>query len=185
MPRIGQQLSLLEPGQRQATGCVVARQEGSDSLCVFLREHRARRIQQFTTRRQLLPQRIQHSALGRCQSRDIAFAAQPFDVGVALDHAGGGAGRIEQNALEQPAVRPRRRDGAIGADDTRAKAEARQVVVDARHARRVAIQCRERAIGKFQNMPGLAARSGAGVEHPHPRLNVKQRSGELRTGVLH
>ncbi len=34
-------------------------------------------------------------------------------------------------------------------------------------------------------MPGLATRSGAGIEHPHARSNVEQRSGELGAGVLY
>ena len=65
------------------------------------------------------------------------------------------------------------------------QAEARQVVADAEHARRVVVQRRERAIGKFQDMPGLAPRRGAGVEHAHAWSNVEQRRGELGAGVLY
>src|SRR5512133_2521607 len=64
MPRVGQQLSILEPGQRRPASVPGAREEGINGLCVFLREHRARRIQQFTTRGQQLPQRIEHPSLG-------------------------------------------------------------------------------------------------------------------------
>ena len=68
-PLRGTAASELEP-----PGLRFAANERPDHLFVFLREHRAGDIQQFTTRREQLPKRFENGSLARCDRRRIAPA---------------------------------------------------------------------------------------------------------------
>ena len=50
---------------------------------------------------------------------------------------------------------------------------------------RIAVQRQQVDVGAFQQVAGLAARRGAGIQHAHAILHVQQRRGQLRGRVLH
>src|SRR5688572_25262373 len=91
-------------GSAVGKGCAAhprrARGEGIDHRAVLLREHRTGDIQQFTTRGEHTPKRVEDArlALGECGC--VAGTAQPFDVRMTPRDTSGGARHIRENAIE-------------------------------------------------------------------------------------
>ena len=77
---------------------------------------------------------------------------------------GGGAGRIQQDGVEGPAVPPDSGLGGVRGHDASLQAEALQVVRDALAAGRIDVQRQQVGIGQLQDMGGLAAGGRAGVQ---------------------
>ena len=120
---------------------------------------------------------------------------------MAAHDAGCGTRHIGQDAIEQLAIPPvtglriaglqgacrvrryfaacaRRRSGLL-------KLQTLQIFGNPRQAPGIVVERDQLYIGGLQQMPGLAARRRAGVQHPHPILHVEQGRGQLRCCVLH
>ena len=122
----------------------------------------------------------------RGQRGDIGRAPQQLDIGMTADHTTGRAGRVEQDAVIGLAVPPAGRRAGIADQQRGTQAQALQIGPHPFQARRVLVQGSQLQIGNlFQQMPGLAARRGAGIQHPLTGFGGKQRRGQLRGGILH
>src|SRR5216110_2945075 len=80
--------------------------EGFNLVCVLCAENRACRIEESAASRERRPQCIEQLPLLFDKARDVAFAPQPFHVGVTAHDARCSARRVEQDALERHAVPP-------------------------------------------------------------------------------
>src|SRR5215211_6308525 len=69
-------------GERHKIGVRMSFQEKLGLQLVLLLEHRAGDVKQFTIASQHLPNRVEQGLLEFCELRDVAFAAQPFGVGM-------------------------------------------------------------------------------------------------------
>ena len=65
------------------------------------------------------------------------------------------------------------------------KAQPHEIGVDARKPGGIVIERGERNVCKFQDMRCLAARRGAGIEHAHAVLRIKQQRRSLGRGILY
>ncbi len=163
----------------------MAGEEGPGLLHPLLREHRAGDVQQFAAGPQQRPKRVEQRGLRGRERGNVGGATQPADVGVAAGDARGAAGRVEQNAVEGLSVPPGGWMGGVGGEGVRLQAEAVQGVFHPTQTLSVFVEGEQVAIAAFEQMHGLAARRGAGVEHALARLDVEQGGGVLRGGVLH
>jgi hypothetical protein len=73
---------------------------------VFGLEDRAGCVEQQAALREAAPQRIQNARLLRDEIRDIRFAAQPFDVGVAAHDPGRRAWDVGEDPVERAPAPP-------------------------------------------------------------------------------
>src|SRR5690349_15296640 len=74
----GQFCIVVDRGEGQALRIPVARQKSLDLIAIFLCEHRAGRVQQFTTTGEQLPQRVEHLFLLARELLQVGRAPQPF-----------------------------------------------------------------------------------------------------------
>src|SRR5580704_6597451 len=97
------------------------------------------------------------------------------------DHSGGGARRIQQDALERPSVPEALRIAHIRLDQARGAPEASQVLAHPAEPHRVDVERGD--IGalteKLEQVTGLAARGGTSIEHAHARERFEKWRGEL------
>jgi len=75
--------------------------------------------------------------------------------------------------------------GGLQAHVLAGQAQAVQILADPDQAVGIGIQGQQVDIGQLQQMGGLAAGRGAGVQHPHAILGRQQFGGQLGAGVLH
>src|SRR6185503_456996 len=99
--------------------------------------------------------------------------------------AGGRTRRVDQDAVERLAVPPGLRCARVAGQQARIQAQPLQVLADAVHARRRGVQRGEVDLRAFQQVAGLAARCGAGVEDTQAAAQVGEVGGDLRGAVLH
>ena len=99
------------------------------------------------------------------QLRDVALAAQPAHVGMAPHDARGGARRVEQDGVEGLG-RPTTCDGWPASAASTCACRPRRASVSWMRSQRAGSMSSAvtSCIGKLQQMRGLAARRGAGVE---------------------
>ena len=180
------------PGAGRKTRVFVVRNKRLHLRLALGAEHRAGAVQQPPAGPQQRPQRRQQPRLQGRQLRDVGFAAQPAHVRVAAHDARGGAGRVEQDGVEGLAVPPRGGSAGVGGD---APAPAGPGAAGSRGCARSAPGRRPAPVtsrvGQFQQVRGLAAGRGAGVEDAQraPPCDCspsqQQRRGQLGGGVLH
>src|SRR5690554_6418640 len=109
---LGQQLATGGLGRAlahldwQLPGTAVALQKGFDDSGVLLGQHRTGGIDQNAAYLEGLPQGIQQLALQGSQRGYVLGLAGQLDVRMTADHPGGGAGRVQQYALERSAIPP-------------------------------------------------------------------------------
>ena len=118
-----------------------------DHLVVLLREHRAGDIQQFTTRAEHLPKRVEDRRLARGEGRDVLRAAQPLHVGMAPRDARKPS-TARRRGCGRTARRPTSRRAACSRLARRfaGEAEPLEIAREARAARRVGVERGQRDI---------------------------------------
>ena len=173
--------------QRHQTGILGVSQEGADLVAVLFRQHRAGGIEQGTAAFELRPEGVQNAALELSQLADVLIPAQPLDVGVAADDAGGGAGGVQQDAVELALGPPQIRCTGIPVDHPGGEADAIQVLLHPLEAVLVGIHGDHTGEGGLQlkQVGGLATGSGAGIQHPLTRLGIEQAGSLLGGAVLY
>ena len=130
------------------------------------------------------PQRIEQLGLNTGQLGNVSRPTQPAHVGMAAHDARCRTGRIKQDAVIQSAIPPVFGPTGVANHDVRLQTQALQVLRNAFAAPGVNIQRSDLAVGQLQQVRGLAAGRGAGVEHPHAVGWREQPGGPLRPGVL-
>jgi hypothetical protein len=100
-------------------------------------------------------------------------------------HAGGRAGRVDQDAVERLALPPAGGCAGIADHDLGVQPQPHQVLADAFGALGIDSSAVRSISRAFEQVAGLAAGCGAGIEHAHPSLEVGQIGGHLRGAVLH
>ena len=119
----------------------------------------------------------------RCRAasdRDVRFALEPGDVGMAADGAGRRAGRVEQHGVER--LRLPFRD--VGDDGFGCEPEPRQVLLQSFEPRCGAVDRGDARAGG-RELRGLAARRGAEVGDRFAAHVAEQLRRQRRGGVLH
>src|SRR5688500_18056688 len=101
----------MRPGESQALRIAMAFEKAFDLRLVFLVEHRARCVQEFTTTREQLPKRVEDRSLALRECRDIFGSAQPLDIGMASHDARRRARHVREYVRVRPTVPPRGRLG--------------------------------------------------------------------------
>src|SRR5690242_19386066 len=105
-------------------------QEAFHLKTVFLCEYGTSDIEQFTAFDQGLPKGIEGFTLYLGKLRQVAFASQPFDVGVTAHHPGRGAGGISQDTIEWPSIPPLPRVRGVAVNDAiRVEAETSEILL--------------------------------------------------------
>ncbi len=163
-------------------------QERVDLRVVLGPEHRAGRVEEQPAGRQARPERVEQARLLAGEAGDVTGPPQPLAVGVPPDHARGGARHVDEDPVERATVPPvggRARVAGHHRHVGRGELQAREVLPHPVEPCRLRVQRDDLDVGKLEQVGGLAARGGAGVEHPHPRARLQQRRGELRAQVLH
>src|SRR5688572_8502666 len=149
---IRKELRTSETAKSEPPRCRRALEKRLDHGVVLLGKHRTRGIQQFTTRRQEPPKRIEDACLPRHTCCDVGLATQPFDIRMTARDAGSGAGHISENSVVRHPVPPRPGFAAIRGVHLGSKPEPAQVVRQYRAARRIEIERGERYVGEFEYM---------------------------------
>src|SRR5213595_3739987 len=105
---------------------------------------------------------------------------------MAADHPDRAARRVEQDPVERAAIPPVGRAGRIARDESRRQAEPVEVRADLVEPRAVAVEGTDLGEpgARLENVPGLAARRGARVEHALPRREIEELRRALRGDVL-
>src|SRR6185312_8469620 len=93
-------------GKGQQTSIRVMIQEAFHLKTVFLCEYGTGDIEQFTAFDQGLPKGIERFTLYLGKLRQVAFAPQPFDVGMTPHYPGRRTGDISQDTIEWPSIPP-------------------------------------------------------------------------------
>ena len=145
-------------------------------------EHRAGGVEQPTAGREQRPEGVEQARLGRRQRRQVARR------GAASGRRDGG-GRCPRRCTARRAGSRRRRGrptssvGVAGVGDTGlgAQAEPGERLVDARQPAGVAVDGEEVEIGELEQVRGLAAGRGAGVEDAARR--ARRAAGRSRSGA--
>src|SRR5581483_5746875 len=156
-----------------------------DPFLVLLPENRAGRVEQFTTRAQHLPQRVEQPRLLLGKACHIRRPPQPSDVRVPSDHARRRARRVDQHPIEGLAVPPRCEFAGVGAERSGAQPEAAEVFVHPFEPLRVEVEGDKLHVGKLENVRGLASWRCTGVQHTLARRQIEQGCGELCTCILY
>ncbi len=173
--------------QRYQFGIFSRGKEGADLFAVLFRQDGAGGVEQGTAALQLAPEGIENPALQLGQLANVLITAQPLDVGVTADNAGGGAGGIQQNAVELALRPPLFRGAGIAVDHFGGQADAIQVLLYPLEAVLVGINGDHASqFGlTLQQVGGLAAGGGAGIQHPLTRLRIEQGGGLLCCAILY
>src|SRR5580693_2544199 len=129
-----------DPGKPRAPQVRHRGKHRIDNGGVLLGPHRTGGIDQPAAGAQQSRQGGQNLALGGGEGGDVAAAAQQLDVRMTSDHAGGGARRIDQDALERPAIPETGRLARIADGDTRGALEPPQCVLDESGALRIDVE---------------------------------------------
>ncbi len=118
---------------------------------------------------------------------DIRGPAEHLDVRMPPDHAGSGAWRVEKNPVESRAVPPLRGFCRVTFYDLCLELEPCQVLMDALDALGIQFHRHHSAARarQFQQMPGLAAWSGTGIEDARAAVHQEPRRCDLRGRVLY
>ena len=122
-------------------------------------------VEQAATGLEQGPKRVHQFSLRLGQGTDVVGPAQPAHVGVTAHDAGGAAGRVEQDGVEGPAVHHVAVWRASAALELGAQAQAQQVLLHALQALAVGVEGQQVELLQLQQMGGLAARGGTGVQH--------------------
>ena len=164
-----------------------ARDERLHDVLVFLREHRARDIQQFTTRREQLPKRVQDRRLPRRESRRDRCARR--------SHLMSGWRRTTPEAEHGTSARMRSKGAPSHQVCERAcNRAARTSAREPRRSRLRAMRSQRAAStssavsatsARSRICAALAARRGARIEHALPGARSRQTRGALRACILH
>src|SRR5580704_7457097 len=106
---------------------------------------------------------------------------------MAPDDAGGGARRIDQDAVERPAIPEAGRLARIADGDTRGALQPPQRVLDERGALCIDVERGDFAAAaeELEQVPGLAARGRAGIQDAHASVHIEQPGGQLRARILY
>ncbi len=173
--------------QRYQFGIFGRGKEGADLVAVLFRQDGAGGVEQGAAAFQLAPEGVQNTALQLGQLADVLITAQPLDVWVAADDTGGGAGSIQQDAVELTLRPPLFRCRRIAVDHLGGQADAIQVLlhpleavfigIDGNHASQLGLT--------LQQVGSLAAGGRAGIQHPLARLWVEQCRGLLCGTILY
>jgi hypothetical protein len=116
------------------------------------------------------PQRVQQFGLHAGQRVHVVGTAQPAHVGVAAHDAAGGAGGVEQDGVEGPAVPPGAGLARVaGLQRRRAAGPGGSGVLHAGQAHRVAVQRQQVQLGQLQQVRGLAAGAAQASSTRAPR----------------
>ena len=94
--------------------------------------------------------------------------------------------RVDEDAIEGPAVPPVLRLADVGGNQGRRAPEPLQVLADAPEAALLDVDCDDlgQAGRVLEQVPGLAARGGASIQHTHARLRIEQRRfGRVRENL--
>src|ERR1700712_2735626 len=124
---LGQQMA----GRRSQSGIGVVRKKRIDLMRTFFTKNRAGAVDEAPAGPHQGPERSQKLGLLGSQLLDVAFSAQPPNVGMATHDARRGTGRVEQDGIERRAVPPRFWARGVGHDDSRLQSEARERLLDA------------------------------------------------------
>ncbi len=102
------------------------------------------------------------------------------------DHSARGTGRIQQDAVVRPPIPPALQVRCIRRDDRRAEALPGQVLIDPRKALGFDVQRGDVRTGpeQLEQVTGLAAGCGAGIEHPAAITREQPGRSQLGAGVL-
>ena len=163
-----------------------ARHESGKLLLVLVLENRTRRIQQHSAGPDRLPQAVQQTTLQGQQRGQVFRAAMQQHIRLPPHDAGRRARRVQQHRIEGFTVPPRLWIGRIGGAQFRFHADAHQSFAYTVETARIDIQ-RDQTQGRiaFQQMRGLAARCGAGVQYARARRQPQRIGHLLRGSVLH
>ena len=132
-----------------------------------------------------MPKAIEDPGLLLGEACDVVGTAQPFDVRMASRHAAGGTGYVGEDAVEGLPVPPVVELAAIGDAQAGLQAEALEVLVDAPGALRIEFDGGEGDVAVLEDVGGLSARGGAGVEHALPGGEIEELGDPLGGDVLH
>ena len=172
-------------GKRFGPGVAVVGAEGGQQFLIFRRQNGAGAIEQAAAGFQRRPERFQQLPLHPGELLQIQRRAQETNVRMAAQHAGAGAGRVEQNGIEGLAVPPVGRPAGVGGFQRCPLAEALEIFRHPLQPGRVAVQGQQLgARGQFEQMAGFATRGGAGVENAFTVLGLEQGGAPLGAGVL-
>lgn len=169
----GQKLSVRLAGDRQPPCIGMPPAEFLNLQYVFEIEDRACDVEHFATRREGLPKAIHDLGLllGKCGY--VGIPAQPFDVGMPAHDTAGRARYIGENTIVTLAVPPVLEIAAIGDTQIGLQSESIEILGNTRHAFGGELKCGQRNVCGFEDMCGLAARRGAGVEHPLSGMEIE------------
>jgi len=176
---------LLQPSQFRPQ-----RQQAVDQLTVFARMHGAGGIHQLPARPQQRQQPLQQLPLQRHQSLDRRWIHAPARIGMAGQGAQARAGGIHEDAIEAAAQLrciQRQPAGIAVAGFNAGQTQAGAVALHPPQTRLAPIQRQHQAliVHRLGQVRALAARGGAGIEDPLPRLGIQQGCHPLGGSVLH
>src|SRR5438034_9000508 len=100
-------------------------------------------------------------------------------------HTGSRARRIQENAVERPSPPENLRPATIADHDFRRELQPGEIFGDTLRPHAVRVHCEKLALGKLEQVSGLATWRRAGIEHSHSVANIQKGTGLLSARVLH